>query len=154
VERDPTRPTLLLFLHPRCPCARLPLRELGNLLRSAPEAARVFVLVLAPDETDPEWERTALWDTAAALPGVQVRRDIGGRQAALFGAHTSGQALVYAADGRLAFQGGLTAARGHSSGPNPGGEAVRDLLRGGPPTVATAPVFGCPLDDPSEGQKR
>lgn len=153
VERDPKRPTLLLFLHPRCPCARLTLRELDGLLRSDRGAARVLVLFLAPDDTDPDWERTAHWDTAAVLPGVQVHRDVGGRQAALFGAHTSGQALVYTAEGRLAFQGGITAARGHSSGPNPGRDAVRALLRGEPPAVAHAPVFGCPLDDPREGQE-
>jgi hypothetical protein len=107
------------------------------------------VFFFAPAGSSPGWERTDLWDQAAALPGVRPIRDEGGRYARLFGARTSGQVLVFDPGARLVFSGGITAGRGHG-GDNVGRAAVLALLAGREAGTATAPVFGCPLTEPDE----
>ena len=52
-----------------------------------------------------------MWASAAAIPGARVVADEDSTQAAAFGAFVSGQTLAYDARGRLAFSGGVTAAR-------------------------------------------
>src|SRR5436190_6315 len=80
-----------------------------------------------------------------AIPGVTVRADVDGEAARRFGAATSGQALLYTADGRLLFSGGITESRGHE-GDNAGRSAIAALVLGAEPTkLATSPVYGCPL---------
>jgi hypothetical protein len=77
---------------------------------------------------------------------VTVLRDDGGVEAARFGAHTSGAVLLYDAGGKLAFNGGITLARGHA-GDSPGAERIAALVSGGVPALAAAPVFGCALEE-------
>jgi hypothetical protein len=144
LPREPGRPTLLLFVHPRCPCTRASLRELERLLALDHDRVDVSVVFLRPSGTGPGWEQSDLWDFAVRMPGVNVRADPGGCEAAVFRARTSGTAIVYDAEGRLAFHGGLTVSRGHE-GTSAGGDAVRDLVRGEAPNAYGSEVFGCPL---------
>ena len=83
---------------------------------------------------------------------VLVDRDADGVEAARFGAKTSGQALLYAADGRLLFHGGLTPSRGHE-GDNEGLRRVTAILDG-KAARDESPVFGCSLRDADEVAKR
>ena len=141
------RPTLILLIHPHCPCSRATLGELAALMTDCRDHLAATVLMLRPDGTPPGWEHTDLWDSAAAIPGVTVLADEQGAHARLFGAATSGQALLYAPDGQLLFAGGITASRGHR-GDNPGRAAITTLVLqdGDPrPGPAQTPVFGCPL---------
>jgi hypothetical protein len=85
-----------------------------------------------------------LWRDAAAIPGVHPIEDIDGGEIRKFGAATSGQVLLYDASGRLQFNGGITASRGHA-GDNDGRDAVASLLRSGRAPLHTAFVFGCSL---------
>jgi hypothetical protein len=109
---------------------------------------------MAPEGVPGGWERTDLWKTAAAIPSVRVVRDAGGAEAVRFGALTSGECVLFAADGRRLFHGGITAARGHE-GDNAGQDRLMDLLRAGTAAVempsvsgaASTPVYGCPLRD-------
>ena len=50
IPLDQTSPTLLLFLHPRCPCSRSSLAELERLLAFASKREGIFV----------EWEKLRL----------------------------------------------------------------------------------------------
>jgi hypothetical protein len=147
VARPPDRCTLLLFAHPRCPCTGASLAGLEAIVTAARGRAAVYVFFFAPEGAPAGWERTRLWDAAAVLPGVTPLRDEGGRQARLFGARTSGQVLVYDCEGRLAYSGGITPARGHA-GDSAGRDAVVALLNGSRPEQTAAPVYGCPLNDP------
>ena len=70
--------------------------------------------------------------------------DRDGPVARAFGASTSGQTLLYDAAARLVFNGGITAARGHS-GSNDGRDALVALLNAAVPRRRTTPVFGCSL---------
>ena len=153
-EPDSRRFTLVMLAHPRCPCTRASLRELAKLMAREPGRLTAEVLFFRPEGASETWAHTNLWRAAAEIPGVQVRSDEGGQLARnAFHAATSGQTLLYDAEGRLLFRGGITAARGHE-GDNTGESAIRALLagQGGTQTVAgTAPVFGCSLFAPAEG---
>ncbi len=141
---DPARPTLVLLLHPQCPCSRASVSELNHLAALCPNRAKIVVLFLRPAGYSASWTRTGLWRQTAAIPGVSVSADNGGEAARRFGAATSGETLLYAPDGHLLFHGGLTGARGHE-GDNAGLSAVVALLNGQRSVRASAPVYGCPL---------
>jgi hypothetical protein len=144
---DPDRPTLMLFLHPHCPCSRASLNELEGLLQRHPQDLRTYVLVCKPPGVPEGWEQSATWQQAVALPGVRLQADDRDRERRLFGAETSGQVLLFDRTGRLRYSGGITPARGRE-GDNPGRAAVEALLRGETAAVSQGPVFGCPLTDP------
>jgi hypothetical protein len=136
-----------MLAHPRCPCTRSSLAELARL--TARGDADVWVLFLRPEGATAGWEKTGLWDTAAAIPGVQVLADADGTAARAFGAETSGHVLFYDATGALRFSGGITAARGHE-GPSAGGDSILAALRGNAPAQDHTPTFGCPLIEESQ----
>ena len=140
----PDQWTLLLFAHPRCPCTRASVAELERLLVRAAVRPDVRVHFYLPAEEASDWARTATWRHAARLPGVAVHTDVDGELARAFGAHTSGQVLLYDARGRLAFEGGLTPSRGHE-GDNSGRFAIEELLAERAPRERSSPVFGCEL---------
>jgi hypothetical protein len=108
-------------------------------------AARVRVLRPADAPTD--WDHTAVWERAAAVPGVEVAPDADGREAALFHAVASGQTLLYDAGGRLLFNGGLTASRGHE-GASFGQQRILSFVHTGTADRPDSPVFGCSLIGP------
>lgn len=141
------RPTLVLFLHPQCTCSRATVAELARLRARIGTGADLHVVMLAPIGMPEGWTHTALWDAAAAIPGVTVHDDADGTEAARFGAATSGQALLYGRDRHLLFAGGITASRGHE-GDNAGRDAVEQLIRTGHAARAWTHVFGCSLFAP------
>jgi hypothetical protein len=144
-------PTLVLLIHPHCPCSRASIDELAKLMTECQGKISTTVLMLRPNGATVGWERTDLWDSAAAIPGVSVRADISGIEARRFGAATSGQALLFAPDGRLVFAGGITESRGHS-GDNAGRSAIAALIAENgsmPSREVCTPVYGCPLFDRS-----
>ena len=147
ISRVAGLPTLVLLIHPHCPCTRATIDELAKLMTECQGKVSANVLVLRPDGAAAGWERTDLWDSAAAIPGVSVRADIGGAESRRFGAATSGQALLYAANGRLLFAGGITESRGHS-GDNAGRSALAALITDNQSLPSPEPrtaVYGCAL---------
>ncbi|MFO0982332.1 MAG: RedB protein [Planctomycetota bacterium] len=145
IARDQSRPVLLMFVHPRCPCTRASLGELERLLAACQDQLSAHVLFLQPLDEPAGWIDTDLWRAAATVPGLAVHRDQGGAEARRFGAETSGHTVLYDRAGRLAFQGGITISRGHA-GDNPGRSAIVAWVRGeGGPVPGATPVFGCAL---------
>jgi len=122
------------------------LSELARLLDRLPAPPRAYVAFVLPDGVGSDWEDTDLWSSAAAISGVRVFADRGGREAASFSSGTSGTTLVYDVDGKLLFSGGITQARGHE-GNSFGQERILALLNGKTTDRATSPVFGRALDD-------
>jgi hypothetical protein len=102
-----------------------------------------YALFLKPPGSSEDWEKTDLWQSAASIPGVNVVVD-SGVEAQRFHAVTSGQTVLYDAEGRLLFSGGITSSRGHS-GDNAGRSAIVSLLNTGETEAAGTSVFGCPL---------
>ena len=140
----PGHPTLLVFVHPQCPCSRATIAELSRIMAVSRDRVSARIFFYAPSTEKPDWDRTDLWRDASAIPGVRAAEDRDGSAARLFGAFTSGETLLFGTDGRLAFHGGITPARGHA-GDSSGQDAILSLLAGRPTTRHSAPVFGCSI---------
>ena len=140
--------TLVMVAHPQCPCTRASIDELAQAMARVQGKARAYVLFLKPKDAAKDWEKTALWHAAAAIPGVTVLTDPEGRETNLFNLKTSGHTLLFN-KGRLLFSGGITASRGHS-GDNAGESAIVSLLNGGGSVRNQTLVFGCSLLDPGK----
>lgn len=144
LARSTDTPTLVMLAHPQCSCSRASVSELAEALARAGSPAKTYVLFLKPTGFSDGWEQSELWKSAAAIPGVTAVRDDDGLEAGRFGASTSGQTLLYDANGALLFSGGITGARGHA-GDNDGRSSLVALLsKAGNATTGTR-VFGCPL---------
>lgn len=66
-------------------------------------------------------------------------------EAKAFGAVSSGETYLFDRDGKLCFQGGITAARGHE-GDNSGRESIEKILSGRQSARLNYPVYGCLLE--------
>jgi hypothetical protein len=153
MARAPGRHTLVMFVHPHCPCTRASVAELGRLMSRLGETVSARVRVLRPKEASTEWDHTSVWDRAAAVPSVMVEADEDGQDAALFNAVTSGQTLLYDGAGQLLFSGGLTSARGHE-GDSFGHRRILALVTSGKADRTDSPIFGCSLIGPAHQVKR
>jgi hypothetical protein len=136
--------TLVMVAHPRCPCTRASIAELAHIMAYARQSVAAYVLFYRPGTFPPGWERTDLWRSAAAIPGVTVIADPDGRQAQRFGVVTSGHVLLYDRAGKLLFTGGITGSRGHA-GDNDGADSVIRLLSHGGAARRHTCVYGCPI---------
>ncbi len=139
-----TQPVLMMFVHPRCPCTRASLAELGRIALRCPNKAQISVLFFVPHDAAPHWFETELWQRAAEIPGVTMLQDRDGAEAKRLHVETSGESLLYDADGKLLFHGGITAQRGHE-GDNAGRAAIEALLNHEKGGLSQTPVFGCSL---------
>lgn len=146
VQRGPQF-TLVMLAHPYCACMRATLDELNVLMNRAGGRVQATVLFLRPEDRPAEWSRTPIWTLATTIPHVTVREDPGGREHRLFHAGTSGELVLYDAAGKLVFNGGITASRGHS-GDNLGLQRVLSLVEQGAADQGEHAVFGCSLDAP------
>ena len=146
ISIDAGKPTLLMFVHPHCPCSRASLGELDQLLAEIPKLPNVLVVFVKPAGTASDWSTTELWRSASSIKGVKTYLDNRGVEAQRFHALTSGQTLLYDTNGQLKFEGGITLARGHA-GDNPGRKSISDLLQDRHPTQLQTPVYGCALFD-------
>ncbi len=136
--------TVVLALHPACPCSRASLDELEGVLARAAAPLTALVLVVRPAGLEaPAAEASAL-ERARAIPGVVAVVDEGGVEARRLGARTSGHVLVFDGEGRLTYSGGITAGRG-LRGDGPARQAVAAALGSSTPTPP-CPVYGCPLE--------
>jgi hypothetical protein len=145
-------PSLLMFAHPKCPCTRASIEELGRLTAQAKSKFNAAVVFWEPEDPVEAWTNTPTIRLARSIPGVHVRWDRGGRLARRFGVETSGHTVVYRTNGRLLFSGGIAGARGHS-GENAGFNTVLNQLNQGPGAnvEARTKVFGCALCEECNG---
>ena len=140
--------TLVMAIHPHCPCSRASIGELAILMAQNHRRLAASVIFVEPPGFGASWTKSDLWSSAGLIPGVSRIIDRGG-EANLFGAATSGQTMVYDGRGRLLFSGGITAARGHF-GDNAGVSAIVALTETpASARLAQTAVYGCPLFAPS-----
>lgn len=145
------RVTLVMAVHPRCPCSHSSVAELARLMRQASGRLDAVVLAYHPAGSKPRWSETGLVSAAAAIPGVRVKPDPDGDEARRLGMLTSGAVAVYDPSGQCLFSGGITGARGHE-GDNAGRDAVLALLDDPARGVSPTPVFGCAIQTIPEDQ--
>jgi hypothetical protein len=138
--------TLVMFIHPQCPCSNASLLELEALLKQTATPSRSFIVLV---NSLADHSPTETWATAHGMTGVTVVSDTSGRETELFGSQTSGDLFVFDRDGRLTFQGGITAGRGHVGQGVSSQTAKEAILHGR--ALERRPVFGCPLVDSAGG---
>jgi len=137
-------PTLLMFVHPRCPCSRASLAELEMALPRLPVSRQVTVVFYSPLPSPAGWRSGDIVERAAAIEGLATVWDEGSTLATRFGAQTSGHVLLYDPSGRLRFTGGITPARGHE-GDNRGRALLEQAAAEDRSEILTAAVYGCPI---------
>jgi hypothetical protein len=133
-----------MFAHPKCGCTQASLDELAAIIVQSPGQLTAYVVFVKPIGAGANWSDAELVQSAAQLPGVQVRWDDRGQLAGLFEAKTSGNVVLYDESHRLLFQGGITVSRGHV-GISDGRVAILDHLAGVGAPLYHTPAFGCPL---------
>jgi hypothetical protein len=138
--------TLVVALHPECPCSQATLEELDSIVAQCPGRLAVRILCLPYDRLAEPVERSRIWLRARQISGVTLVKDSQGVEVRRFAAETSGETRLYGPAGNLLFHGGITASRGHV-GDNPGQAAILDFVRHGVQAQApvSTPVFGCAL---------
>lgn len=146
IERALDRPTLVMLVHPRCPCTAASVGELAQIMARLQGRVAAYALFVRPKDADPNWDDTSLERSARAIPGVKVLFDAEGVDARRFGAQTSGHTFLFDAQGRLLFSGGITGSRGHA-GDNAGESAIVALVNNQIPARSETLVFGCALAD-------
>jgi hypothetical protein len=147
VPFDSRRPTLLIFLHPRCPCSRASLAELAALLDRCGDRVASRAVLFRPRRYREGWFPPDLRAALAAIPGLEVRPDVDGEEARRFAVATSGHVLLYGPRGERLFSGGITPGRGER-GDSYGQAALLGLIMGGCGEAPGSLVFGCPLATP------
>lgn len=148
IAPDPDRPTLVMFVHPRCPCTRASVEELARLQRRLKGRFATRVVIAVPDGMPERWHESMLWQRAGELHDSERVTDQGGAITRRAGAATSGTVGLYAPDGRLLFWGGVTPSRGHA-GDNLGSDAIANYFNGTAYADRTD-VYGCPLNGPGD----
>jgi hypothetical protein len=147
------RPTLVMAAHPQCPCTRASVAELAQLMAHVQGKVRAYVLFYSPRDSRADWQNTDLRRTAAQIPGVTVLSDIDGAEAERLGAETSGHTFLFDPSGRLLFNGGITASRGHS-GDNVGESAIASLINNHASSQTHTFVFGCSFKNQPQGDRK
>ncbi len=153
VERWPTdtalhialkEQTLLVAIHPQCPCSAASIAELSRVIAQSGQHPLIYALVYQPLGRPSSWRDTPVVRAASDIPGLRIVVDPNGSDIARFHARTSGEVLLYDASGRLRFQGGVTARRGHP-GESKGADVLAALLRGADLSFTQTSTFGCSL---------
>jgi hypothetical protein len=148
LPRRPGNFTLVLFLHPKCPCSKATLSELERLFTSI-EGRTSGRLDFVVDATVPavpgnDWLSTETLERAKAMPGAQIFVDRDGREAARFGATTSGFVMLFDENNVRRYAGGMTESRGHE-GDSLGSQNLARILCGESNVIGSIPAFGCRL---------
>jgi hypothetical protein len=135
---------LMMFVHPHCGCSLSSMRELERTLARCQGRVAAEIYFFRPLSVDDNWTHGALWNLAANIPDASIQVDPSGAQAHQFAVKTSGSVLLYDPQGRLCFQGGLTASRGHE-GDSAGKAAIIAIAHGKTESASATRVFGCAL---------
>lgn len=142
--------TLVVAVHPRCPCTLASLENLEQLMARCAGRLACRVLMYQPATPSEAWTRGPTWDAVSRIPGVTIDIDTEGRAAVRLGELTSGSAVLFDVHGVPRYAGGLTLARGHA-GENPATDAIAQIVlspKSEQGALSLAPVFGCPLTEP------
>lgn len=146
-ELDPTRHTLFVAVHPRCPCSSASLYELERLIARSKGRLHVTILVYFPAHEREQRPATNTIEAVASRTGLDWEWDEGGSIAATMGCRTSGSVVLYSPAGQPLFWGGITSSRGHA-GDNAGTGTILEILTQGSSKRMTTPVYGCSLTTP------
>ena len=110
----------------------------------APAPEILVVATVPPTAVDQAWWETDTIAQAQQLPGASVCIDRDGREAARFGAATSGTIMLFDAARQRALR-RWDHGRPRSRRPSAGADSLAGLLRGESNVASKMPAFGCRL---------
>jgi hypothetical protein len=139
-------PLLLVFVHPECSCTHATLGQLDRILhlQGRVNPVHVVLAVYQSRKLDRSSGRVTFNPEIWLHTPFSLLVDTDGALAHRFGAATSGEIVLYAADGRLLFQGGITSERAQV-GDSVTANALSNALLKGTLQAGRASVFGCPI---------
>lgn len=144
-NNDPSKPTLVMFLHPKCPCSRASVEELARLYRYVHGRVNIHILFRSPKTfSQQDVKESAIWQAAKDIPSLTHKIDENDFEISLFRPKTSGQVYLYDTNGNLQFSGGITAGRGHV-GDNVGSSSIKNYVLYKKHPQVRAAIFGCSL---------
>ncbi len=148
IKRIEHTPTLLLFLHPECPCSQATVEELQRImLRLEGIQASVITIFYKPKSKPTSWVQNSLWKKVEANSRIRTFIDEDAEETTIFDAEVSGETLLFNESGNLVFRGGITPSRGHQ-GDNPGEDFIIRWFRGARDLAFTqTSIFGCRIRD-------
>lgn len=141
---DRTRPNLVMFSHPHCPCTKASMSELSRLADRLGDQVAIQIVLVRPADADSGFEEGELRERASRVPRATLVVDEAARESERFHAKTSGSVVLYGREGNLMFSGGITSARGHE-GRAPSYDRILSLVAGEANVISSAPTFGCAL---------
>ncbi|MEO8380364.1 MAG: hypothetical protein ABI779_11930 [Acidobacteriota bacterium] len=147
ILRSPDSATLLVFLHPNCPCSRASVHSLQRITGSLPPSSLPRIVFVIRKAVTNDWRAKSLLADASATPNATLLNDVNEEEIARFGTQVSGHALLYDHEGHLLFDGGLTAERGQE-GDSVAADRLHALLGGTTTSATRTAVFGCALRQP------
>ena len=137
---------VVLNLHPHCPCSKASLREYQRIISRYSQQVVPTVVFYKPEGKLDSWVHGDLYHNISNY-NIHKVIDEDGRRMEEVGIMTSGHVLVYDDCGKLLYQGGITASRGHE-GTNRGSLQVEAVIAGSSPLHQQHfPVFGCEIND-------
>lgn len=120
--------TLLIFLHPKCPCSMASAHEMTGLLnQKIKQNTSVYAIFVAPKGVPQDFVDGPLYKYCSQIEGLKIVQDRDAVEANKFAARTSGQIYIYDQSGKLQFNGGITPGRGHE-GDSLGFDRCREIL--------------------------
>lgn len=150
LQRNENGLTLLMFVHPNCPCSQASIAELARFMNKNRNLSG-YVCFLIPKNVDGSWLESKNWQDARKIPGLVSAPDYSESEAEKFFARGSGETFLFAKDGKLLFHGGITAARGHE-GPNSGLDSLQLAVQRMENKETVYPVYGCSLQNCSKAE--
>lgn len=139
--------TLILFVHPKCPCTNASLIELRHLIERGDGEKDVKIVFFVPQDSGEDWIEEDKLMLASAVPRAEIVYDYDGKEMRIFGAVTSGLLYIFSKNKKLLYSGGITAGRGHQ-GDNPGLDQCIAILAQAESNedCSKGAVFGCPME--------
>lgn len=142
VNSSPLQGTLILSVHPHCPCTVATVRELSRLRSRFSRPVTIISYIYCPTTEADAWTNSSITETLRRIPGAALVIDRGGASMHELGTRTSGQVLYYDQSGKLVFSGGITSSRGHE-GMCPAATDLLQRINGDEDSYVRWPVFGC-----------
>jgi hypothetical protein len=139
---DDHRWNLLLFIHAECPCSRASVEELAYIMARVGDRICAHAVLLGPEPGSSRLAVKLVLNQLCTVPKLHIWQDEAAVETQRFRVATSGHVLLYDSQGRLAFSGGITPARGHV-GQNHGRDAIVARVQQGHDDQSSSPVFGC-----------
>jgi len=141
---DAENGTLVVFLHPYCPCSEKGMKKLERILTlgsNKPTCHFLFSTIVGDNNVESDSNN---WQMAQALSPEGTQIDAEALEGGRFGANTSGLVVFYDAAGRLRFSGGITSERGGEQS-NSFERLLAEAISGTDFPLIYTPVYGCPL---------